>query len=669
MAARNASCRVSCWPGAPALRALAGIALGFAVTSSFAITRTWTGNGSDANWSTPGNWGAGIPVADDDLVFPAGAARLTTNNDFPADTGFNSISLGATGYMLTGNSVALGAGGLTLTNLSLFNNPATISLPLTLAAMRPVSMLGTTGAQLIVSGGTSGPGGFSATSGPGIQSTFALGGTNSFAGGVTVSDMFLVADSDSAFGTGSVTGDLHTTINPHGRTVPNAMFIQGFGNAGNAAINASGSLSGAITLTGNTGIGGASIPELDFTGPIIGAGDLTAPMNSDDSVVVLGGDSPGFTGVLRVGAGKLYVNALFANATANLTDGVAGATLAGTGGIGGAVSINTGRILAPGAAASTGVLSTGPLTLLAGSQLQVRLNGTVAAADYDQVNVTGTVELHGNLSVIPGFVPAVGNTFTIIDNDGGDAVTGTFAGLAEGAQLNVGGVTMTISYVGGTGNDVVLTVTGIPPGVSLAVNRTGSGGGTVTSGAPGISCGATCLATYPAGTVVVLTAASDAGSQFTGWLGGGCTGFAAPCSVTLNAATTVSATFALAGGAPYNFDVDENSPTPKVDALTDGLLILRYLFGLTGNSLTQGALAPDATRTSNIAVQGYLDDIRPLLDVDGNGQADALTDGLMLIRYFFGLRGNALTQSAIGAGAKRQSAMDIEPYIAGLVVP
>ena len=54
-------------------------------------------------------------------------------------------------------------------------------------------------------------------------------------------------------------------------------------------------------------------------------------------------------------------------------------------------------------------------------------------------------------------MPVAGNVFTIIANDGADAVVGTFAGLAEGATITLNGVTLVISYVGGTGNDVVLT--------------------------------------------------------------------------------------------------------------------------------------------------------------------------------------------------------------------
>src|SRR5262245_16226978 len=54
---------------------------------------TWTGGGANNVWSNPANWAANVaPSPGDDLVFPAGAARLSAANDFPAGTPFRSIS-------------------------------------------------------------------------------------------------------------------------------------------------------------------------------------------------------------------------------------------------------------------------------------------------------------------------------------------------------------------------------------------------------------------------------------------------------------------------------------------------------------------------------------------------------------------------------------------------
>ena len=50
----------------------------------------------------------------------------------------------------------------------------------------------------------------------------------------------------------------------------------------------------------------------------------------------------------------------------------------------------------------------------------------------------------------------MGQEFVIVNNDGTDAVIGTFAGLAEGDSLLIGENRFHITYRGGDGNDVVL---------------------------------------------------------------------------------------------------------------------------------------------------------------------------------------------------------------------
>jgi hypothetical protein len=64
----------------------------------------------------------------------------------------------------------------------------------------------------------------------------------------------------------------------------------------------------------------------------------------------------------------------------------------------------------------------------------------------------------------------------------------------------------------------------------------------VTSIAPGIDCGLTCIATYATGTPVTLTATPDSGSIFAGWTSGGCSG-AGTCSFAATADVTVTAMF------------------------------------------------------------------------------------------------------------------------------
>ena len=75
----------------------------------------------------------------------------------------------------------------------------------------------------------------------------------------------------------------------------------------------------------------------------------------------------------------------------------------------------------------------------------------------------------------------------------------------------------------------------------LTVTTTGSG--TVTSAPAGIACGADCTETYANGTAVTLTATAAAGYVFGGW-SGACSG-TGPCTVTMDAAQSVGATFGV----------------------------------------------------------------------------------------------------------------------------
>ena len=129
-------------------------------------------------------------------------------------------------------------------------------------------------------------------------------------------------------------------------------------------------------------------------------------------------------------------------------------------------------------------------------------------------------------------------------------------------------------------------------------------------------------------------------------------------------------------GAPSNtatltviptLDIDGSLTDTRYDALTDGLLVIRYLFGLTGSPLTSNAVGGTAVRSTPAEIEAYLGDIRTALDVDGNGIADALTDGLMVLRYMFSLRGNPLIANAFDPAGSRNTAPAIEAYIQSLM--
>ncbi len=92
-------------------------------------------------------------------------------------------------------------------------------------------------------------------------------------------------------------------------------------------------------------------------------------------------------------------------------------------------------------------------------------------------------------------------------------------------------------------------VAGTPGGLALTVTKAGGGSGTVTSTPAAVHCGTTCAASFEAGTTVTLAASPAADSSFGGW-SGACTGTAS-CTVTVDVAKSVTATFTAPAGIPH----------------------------------------------------------------------------------------------------------------------
>ena len=121
----------------------------------------------------------------------------------------------------------------------------------------------------------------------------------------------------------------------------------------------------------------------------------------------------------------------------------------------------------------------------------------------------------------------------------------------------------------------------------------------------------------------------------------------------------------LAGTIPSgSLDIDGNG---QYDALTDGLLLLRGMFGLDGSALVTGTLASDAAFTESVDIESRISTLGVLADIDGNGQIDALTDGLLTLRYLFGLEGDTLIAGVVASDATRTTAVDIEAHLKALM--
>jgi hypothetical protein len=94
----------------------------------------------------------------------------------------------------------------------------------------------------------------------------------------------------------------------------------------------------------------------------------------------------------------------------------------------------------------------------------------------------------------------------------------------------------------------------IAPTFTVMVAKNGTGTGTVASTPAGINCGGDCNQRFPGGATLTLTATPSAGSVFTGWSGGGCSGTG---SCALSTTATVTATFNLPAPAPFTVTVNK----------------------------------------------------------------------------------------------------------------
>jgi hypothetical protein len=121
----------------------------------------------------------------------------------------------------------------------------------------------------------------------------------------------------------------------------------------------------------------------------------------------------------------------------------------------------------------------------------------------------------------------------------------------------------------------------------------------------------------------------------------------------------------LAGIIPAgSLDIDGNG---QYDALTDGLLLLRGMFLLSGDALISDAVAADAVYRTSDEVASRIEMLGDLVDIDGNGNVDALTDGLVILRYLFNLRGDVLINDVIASDATVKTAEDVEAKIEALI--
>lgn len=471
---------------------------------------TWDGS-SSLDWNTAANWtcatdGSAVPGTGDSLVFDNTGLSLsvmTLNNDITSGS-FANITFAGTGsnyFTLSGNAFTL-TGNISITTE---NGSASIDTPMIITGSKTLDFDG----YISMGGNLSGSGSITNN---GTGYLYLSGDNSSYAGTLTINGGSVGATAKGLAGTGgrvfndgstlywtdceSTTLEGDITLNGASSrpedsdeipAIPKLYTSVGICGGGGGADEEYGSAvipNTVATISGNVSLG-SDVTFNSFnkvtklTGAFTGGHKFVVKPGSAATILVESEDNsssmPNGTYISEtlqktltdstdasIGIfGNTVVTVSGTRGTTTVSDG---GTLKGTGTVGDLyVTVNS--FLAPGN--SPGCLSSSNFDL--SGEYQVEIGGNDACTGYDQLKVTGTVTLKATTdgstagtikaSIVDSFKPVVGAKYTIISNDGADAVVGTFNDLAEGATFKTeSGTVLKVSYVGGDGNDVVLTV-------------------------------------------------------------------------------------------------------------------------------------------------------------------------------------------------------------------
>jgi hypothetical protein len=256
--------------------------------------------------------------------------------------------------------------------------------------------------------------------------------------------------------------------------------------------------------------------------------------------------------------------------------------------------------------------------------------GMILADNGSNWYISGTPDERWNNDVLHELDVIRGSDYEAVE-------TSTLIVNANSGQANVGSLTVTL-----TG-----TVNG-PSGALGGVNFCAGAGANVS-----VSCNA-----------------SDTSGNFSCTLPYGFSGRLYPRlantifspAIAFAAITTNATTPTITGRQPASCGADADN-NGSVSAMTDGLLALRWMLGISGTAATVGALGSAPGRTDAAAIKTYLNAQR--LDIDGDGSVDAATDGVLLLRALLGLSGNAVLNNAVSPCATRTTWADIRAHLAG----
>lgn len=496
-------------------------------------TCTWTGGGADALFSTAGNWtgcdNGTVPEAGDTLEFDATQADFSTKDPVSDQggliyagiiwvsdsTNFDTATISGDAFSLSGDIVATNYGLTIESNITLTSSVdfgyVNIEGDLNLGA-NTVDV----SESVSIEGVVSGTGGFNVL---GDGGGIGLYGENTFSGDITTaSGSTVYVCGESALGTAAGSTDIvdgaylsiglpdeGTLSEPISITGSGTEFSNGAlqvyaaescgggGQGGGGGVTAleewdatSGTLD-AVTLTGDAEVYVAYKHTTNLEDATLDGNTANLADDSFGTLVVNGESSTYSPRELKDVDDENEFFSMYPGESLHLDGTISSvtlfsnSTLTGTGEITNDINAYPGSTVSLGN--SPGCMEADDINF-SSSNFNIEIAGDKACSGYDQLTVAqvdGEEDDNEDVFLFDAilsveftnedYTPETGKEYVIIDNEGDDEVQGTFEGLAEGDSVEGNdGAVLSISYEGGDGNDVVLTLVTAPEAPDTGAN-------------------------------------------------------------------------------------------------------------------------------------------------------------------------------------------------------
>jgi hypothetical protein len=244
---------------------------------------------------------------------------------------------------------------------------------------------------------------------------------------------------------------------------------------------------------------------------------------------------------------------------------------------------------------------------------------------------------------------------------GSRSISASFVGDANYHAASSSALTLQVGFVPGAPS-----LQGVTPAAPSAIGQA------TLAFLPPADDGGSAITSYTARCINVTTSQVVSATQATSPI------VVSPLSVGMAYSCTVVASNVLGDGAPSSsatitafasLNIDASTANGSIyDAATDGVMILRYMLGVRGDAISAGVIGATATRDA-AQIAAYLDNIKSQLDIDGDGFVNAATDGLLITRHMRGVAtvSSAYILNAFNPAGSRNNEDDITTYLSQMM--